>query len=161
MRVLLILAFVLALGTAIPILDAISPFSASYQSPVPTGGFNEALILNATGCTNPNSAGNYGCSGGLTGAGSTSGGFFGTLANTGAIFGNFIAGIQFLLTISRGLFLPGSYVVQWLGGCVVAGPVCSANMVIVTLGLAALVQGMVMMAWGEGLFYMTTGRWLE
>lgn len=151
----------LALGSAIPILDAISPFSISYHSPSGPTSFNEALILNATGCTNPSSAGAYGCSGGLTSAGTTSGGFFGSLANTGAIFGNFIAGIQFLLTLSRGLFLPGSYVTQWLGSCIVTGPSCSSNMVIVTLGLAGMVQALVMMAWGEGLFYMTTGRWLE
>jgi hypothetical protein len=148
-RVLVILAFMLCLGTAVPVLNVLSPYSSSYQTKVPSSSFNTPLILGAAGCST-STTGAASCTAGLNnGNGNT--GIFGTLVSTVLVFGNFFAAAQFLITVGAGVLLPGAYVLEWTGG---AGNIAA-------IALAALVQGMVWMAYAELLFYIFSGRWLE
>ena len=148
-RVLVILAFMLALGMAIPTINALSPFSSSYQAKIPNSSFNVPLVVGASGCSTTNTTGNSNCVAGLSGVSQR--GIFGTIVSTVLVFGNFYAAAQFLATLSTGVILPGAYVLEWLGGPTNAG----------AIAVAGLVQGLVWMAYAELLFYIISGRWLE
>lgn len=139
----------LALGTAIPAVNALSPYSAGYQSKIPQSQFNTPLIIGASGCGTVDSSGANNCTAGLSQVQSS--GLFGTIVNTVLVFGNFYAAAQFLATLSTGVILPGAYVLEWLGGPSNIG----------ALAVAGMVQGLTWMAYAELLFYLISGRWLE
>ena len=152
MRFLTVLALMLCLGTAVPVLNAVSPYSASYQAKVPPSGLSNALVITAAGCGSPDSSGQYNCTGGLTPTSNS--GFFSSLGsalNSLLVFGNFFAAAQFLVTLTAGVVLPGAYVLEWLGG---AGNIGA-------LAMAAMVQGLIWISYAEGLMYIISGRWLE
>ena len=149
-RVFVILAFVLALNLGIPVVNALSPFSAGYSTQ-PSTDLNTAKIIGQVGCTTTSATTNgaYSCNASLGGSSSGTSGILGPVVNTILVFGNFFAALGFLANIAGGVLVPSYYLVQWFGGSNIPSSL--------TL-FVAFYQGLVWFAYADGFMYILSGR---
>lgn len=135
----LILAFFTALGLGIPVVNAVTPFSTTYS---PSSALGVTNVFSAISCTTTATSGTSACQAPVN----TPVSAFATVFT----FGNFFAALQYLVNLSVAVILPGYYVVEWFGG--------PSNTI--ALGLAAIVEAMAALAYGNDFFYIVSGRWI-
>ena len=150
-RIFTILAFVAALGVVIPVVNAISPYSTTYQQ-TPNTSLNASYIQGVAGCSGVNVAGSAGCNASVSGSGS-SGGILGSISNTVFVFGNFFAALTFLAQMAIGVLVPGQYVFQWLYA--IFGSYSDA------LLIAGVFQCLIWVAYAYDFFYIVSGRYIQ
>lgn len=148
-RIFIIIAFILALDVAIPTVNAMSPFSAAYQStPANDPGFGVTKVVHTVGCGTPDATGNYSCNVTIGGtAGSSS--ILGPIVNTILVFGNFFYAAGFLGQLAGGVVVPSYYLTQWMGGLNIS----PGNALWVFL-----IQGLIWFAYADGIVYIISGR---
>ncbi|HKT21739.1 MAG TPA: hypothetical protein VJR06_03840, partial [Nitrososphaerales archaeon] len=116
-------------------------------STVPTRGDSYQI-------TGTSGGSDYSCSasvGGQVGQNS----ILGSIVNTILVFGNFFAAASFLVQIAGGVIVPSYYLMSWMSpACGGTDSVCLG----IALAIAGLYQAIVWFAYGDGFFYIISGR---
>lgn len=153
--VLIIVAFMIALGSATTIVALYSPFSTSSIPNIANPNVNLPKIAGCDSVTTGVTAGNYTCGASVSGGPSSSSTdfFSGLVSTTQFVFGNFFVAAQFLINVVSYVVLPGAYVSGYLGCSLQNNCANPAGGII-----GGAVQSLVWYSYGGTIVYFISGR---